>query len=46
MDIARRMGSVWSADEIAVANGLAVDARLAAGQPIKVAVRETYRHRR
>ena len=45
-DVARRTGSVWSADEIAVANALAVDARLAAGQPIKVAIAEPYRHRR
>ena len=45
-DVARRTGSVWSADEIAVANGLAVDARLVAGQLIKVAVPEPYRDRR
>lgn len=45
-DVARRPGSAWSADEIAVANGLTADARLAAGQLIKVAVREPYRDRR
>ncbi len=45
-DIARRMGSAWSPDEIAVANGLAVGARLAAGQPIKVAVPGPFRDRR
>ena len=45
-EIARRTGSVWSADEIAVANGLAAGARLAAGQRIKVAVPEPYRDRR
>jgi predicted Zn-dependent protease len=45
-EIARRTGSAWSADEIAVANGLAADARLAAGQLIKVAVPEPYRNRR
>jgi predicted Zn-dependent protease len=45
-EIARRTGSVWSADEIAMANGLAAGARLAAGQPIKVAVSEPYRSRR
>ena len=45
-DVARRTGSVWSADEIAVANGLVADARLVAGQLIKVAVPEPYRDRR
>ena len=45
-DLARRTGSVWSADEIAVVNGLAADARLTAGQLIKVAIREPYRARR
>jgi len=45
-EIARRTGSAWSPDEIAVANGLAAGARLAAGQPIKVAVPEPYRGRR
>ena len=42
-DIARRTGSVWSAAEIAVANALAVDARLAAGQLVKVALSGPYR---
>jgi predicted Zn-dependent protease len=45
-DIARRTGSAWSANEIAVANALAADARLGAGQAIKVAVSEPYRDRR
>lgn len=45
-DVGRRMKSVWSAEEIAVANGLPAEARLAAGQPIKVAVSEAFRYRR
>ena len=45
-EVARRTGSAWSADEIAVANGLAAGAPLAAGQLIKVAVSEPYRDRR
>ena len=45
-ELARRTGSVWSADEIAVVNGLAADARLVAGQLIKVAIPEPYRDRR
>jgi predicted Zn-dependent protease len=45
-EVARRAGSVWSADEIAAANGLASNDRLPAGQPIKVAVPEPYRNRR
>ena len=45
-DLARRTGSVWSADEIAVVNGLAADARLVAGQLIKAAIPEPYRDRR
>ena len=45
-DIARRTGSLWSAKEIAVANGLAADARLAAGWPVKVAISEPYQGRR
>ena len=44
-DIARRTGSAWSANEIAVANALAADVRLAAGQTIKVAIPEPYRPR-
>jgi hypothetical protein len=44
-DIARRTGSAWSANEIAVANALAVDVRLAVGQTIKVAIPEPYRPR-
>lgn len=45
-DIARRTGSVWSANEIAVANALTADGRLAAGQLVKVAVSEPYQARR
>jgi predicted Zn-dependent protease len=42
-DVVRRSGSVWSPDEIAVANGLAPDVRLTAGQAIKVAIPQPYR---
>jgi predicted Zn-dependent protease len=45
-DIARRTGSVWSANEIAVANAMALDVRLNAGQAIKVAISEPYQGRR
>ncbi|HTU02766.1 MAG TPA: M48 family metalloprotease, partial [Candidatus Sulfotelmatobacter sp.] len=45
-DLARRSRSVWSPEELAIANGLPADARLKAGQPIKVAVSEPYRDRR
>ena len=45
-DVSRRTGSVWSGDEIAVVNNLASDARLAAGQVLKVALPEPYRNRR
>jgi predicted Zn-dependent protease len=45
-DVARRTGSVWSANEIAVANALAADGPLTAGQTIKVAISEPYRARR
>ena len=45
-DVARRTGSIWSANEIAVANALAADARLAAGQMVKVAISEPYQGRR
>jgi predicted Zn-dependent protease len=38
----RRTGSTWNADQIAIANGLARDAVLAAGQWIKVPVREPF----
>jgi predicted Zn-dependent protease len=38
----RRTGSTWNADQIAIANGLARDAVLAAGQLIKVPVREAF----
>ncbi len=45
-DLARRTGSVWSGDQIAVVNNLAGDAGLAAGQELKVALPEPYRNRR
>ena len=45
-DVARRTGGTWSANEIAVANALTVDGRLAAGQMIKVAISEPYTGRR
>ena len=45
-DVARRTGSIWSANEIAVANALAADGRLAAGQMVKVAISEPYQGRR
>ncbi|HSB82093.1 MAG TPA: M48 family metalloprotease [Candidatus Methylomirabilis sp.] len=45
-DVARRTGSVWSGEQIAVVNNLASDARLAAGQVLKVALSEPYRNRR
>jgi predicted Zn-dependent protease len=38
----RRTGSTWNADQIAIANGLARDAVLTAGQLIKVPVREVF----
>jgi predicted Zn-dependent protease len=40
--LAARSGTVWSAAMVAVANGLAPDARLAAGQLVKVPVAEPY----
>jgi predicted Zn-dependent protease len=45
-DVARRTGSIWSANEIAVANALAADAGLVAGQMVKVAISEPYQGRR
>jgi predicted Zn-dependent protease len=45
-DVARRTGSFWSGDQIAVVNNLASDTRLAAGQALKVALPEPYRSRR
>jgi predicted Zn-dependent protease len=41
--LASRSQSAWTREEIAVANGLAVGDRLAAGQVIKVAIAEPYR---
>jgi predicted Zn-dependent protease len=40
--LAARAGTTWSAAMVGVANGLAPDARLAAGQLVKVAVAEPY----
>jgi predicted Zn-dependent protease len=40
--VAARVSSAWTADETAMANGLAVDAPLEPQQPIKVAAREPY----
>jgi predicted Zn-dependent protease len=40
--LAARAGTTWSAAMVAIANGLAPDARLAAGQLLKVAVAEPY----
>lgn len=40
--LAARAGTTWSAAMVAIANGLAPDARLAAGQLVKVAVAEPY----
>jgi predicted Zn-dependent protease len=45
-DLAWRTESTWKAEEIAVANGLPEDARLAGGQPVKVPILEPYRERR
>jgi predicted Zn-dependent protease len=36
-------GGAWSAERIAVANGIASDARLEAGWPVKVPVTQQYR---
>jgi len=41
-ELTARTGSAWSADEVAIANGLAVTTRLADGRPVKVAIRERY----
>jgi predicted Zn-dependent protease len=40
--LARRTGSVWSKEEVAVANGLAAGTSLAAGQLIKITSAEPY----
>lgn len=42
-DVARRSGNVWSPEELAVANRVAANAKLAAGHLVKVAVSEPYR---
>jgi predicted Zn-dependent protease len=45
-DVARRSRSVWSLEEMAIANRVAANAKLQAGYPVKVAVSEPYRDRR
>jgi predicted Zn-dependent protease len=42
-DVARRGGNVWDPAVTALYNGMAEPQQLAAGQPIKIAVREPYR---
>ncbi len=42
-DLVRRTGSVWGPAETAVANALPADARLHAGQVVKVAIMQPYR---
>jgi hypothetical protein len=37
-----RGGSTWSAAQMAVANGITVDAKLEAGWPVKVPVSQRY----
>ena len=37
-----RTGGVWKVEQTAVANGIAVDAKLEAGFPVKVPVRQRY----
>jgi predicted Zn-dependent protease len=44
--LAQRSGNVWRVEQVALANGLESNARLAAGQRIKVAVERPYRGRR
>lgn len=41
-DVLARGGGTWNAARIAVANGIAVDARLDAGWPVKVPVAQRY----
>jgi predicted Zn-dependent protease len=45
-DVARRSRSVWSIDEMAIANRVTANAKLQAGYLVKVAVSEPYRDRR
>ncbi|MDJ0788305.1 MAG: M48 family metalloprotease [Myxococcota bacterium] len=40
--LVERTGSSWSAEALAVANGVELDARFSAGQPVKVAMPEPY----
>jgi predicted Zn-dependent protease len=44
--LAQRSGNVWRIEQVALANGVAAEARLAAGQRIKLAVERPYRGRR
>ncbi len=41
-ELSRRTGNRWSLEETAVANGVPADARLSAGQSIKVAIEQPY----
>jgi predicted Zn-dependent protease len=43
--LARRSGNVWELPELAIANGLAANASLRAGQPIKIAREHPFRPR-
>ena len=40
--VIRRAGAVWSAEQTAISNGIAVNSLLEPGWPVKVPVRETY----
>lgn len=44
--LAKRAGSSWSAEQVAVANALEVDTRLRAGQLVKVGIPQAYTPRR
>jgi predicted Zn-dependent protease len=44
--LAQRSGNVWRIEQVALANGVEANARLAAGQRIKLAVERPYRGRR
>jgi predicted Zn-dependent protease len=44
--LAQRSGNVWRMEQVALANGLGPEARLASGQRIKLAVERPYRGRR
>jgi predicted Zn-dependent protease len=44
-DLVTRLGGVWKVEQTAVANGVAVDAKLADGFPVKVPIRQRYTER-